>query len=96
MRKIERAIRGIFADLGRFRVVRLQSVGEAHDPIYQGEESVNYIAHLILNKTCKTYHNQVIHYYENLGLFDDGRPSEDRSYEVILCPPSSANSKSSW
>ena len=36
MRKIDRAITGIFADLGRFRTVRLPSVGEAHDPVYQG------------------------------------------------------------
>ena len=86
MREIERAIRDIFADLGRFRAVRLQSVGESHDPMYQGEESIDYIAHFILNKAYKTYHNQVIHYYENLGLLDDGGPSEDQSYTVISLP----------
>ena len=85
MRKIERAIRDIFADLGRFRTVRLQSVGEAHDPVYQGEKSVDFISHIILNKAYKTYHNKVIH-YEDLGRFDDGRPSEERSYEVISLP----------
>lgn len=85
MREIERTLRDIFADMGRFRAVRLRSTGEARDPVYQGEESVNYIAHFMLNKAYKTYHNKVIH-YENLGLFDDGRPSEDRSYEVISLP----------
>ena len=86
MREIERAIRDIFADLGRFRAVRLQSIREGHDPMYQGEESIDYIAHFILNKAYKTYHNQVIHYYENLGLLDDGGPSEDQSYTVISLP----------
>lgn len=83
--EIERTLRDIFADMGRFRAVRLRSMGEARDPVYQGEESVDYIAHFMLNKAYKTYHNKVIH-YENLGLFDDGRPSEDRSYEVISLP----------
>lgn len=82
--EIERTLRDIFADIGRFRTVRLRSMGEARDP-NQGEESVDYIAHFMLNKAYKTYHNKVIH-YENLGLFDDGRPSEDRSYEVISLP----------
>lgn len=85
MREIERTLRDIFADMGRFRAVRLRSIGEARDPVYQGEESVDYIAHFMLNKAYKTYHNKVIH-YENLGRFDDGRPSEDRSYEVISLP----------
>ena len=85
VREIERAVQELFTGLGRFRAVRLQSVGEAHDPVYQGEESVDYIVHFILNKAYKTYHNKVIH-YEDLGLFDDGRPSEDRSYEVISLP----------
>ena len=85
MREIDQAIRDIFASLGRFRSVHLQSIGEVHDPIYQGEESVDYIAHFILNKAYKTYHNQVIH-YEDLGLFDDGGPSADRSYAVISLP----------
>ncbi len=85
MREIERAIRDLFAGLGRFRTVRLPSVGEARDPIYQGGKSVDFIAHIILNKAYKTYHNKVIH-YEDLSLFDDGRPSEDRSYEVISLP----------
>ena len=84
MREIERAIRDVFADLGRFRAVRLQSIREARDPT--GQESIDYIAHFILNKAHKTYHNQIIHYYENMGLFDDGGPSEDRSYEVISLP----------
>ena len=84
MREIERTLRDIFADMGRFRAVRLRSIGGASDP-NQGEASVDYIAHFILNKAYKTYHNKVIH-YENLGLFDDGRPSEDRSYEVISLP----------
>lgn len=78
MREIERAIRESFANLGRFRTRRLQRGGEARD-------SVNYIAHFALNKAYKTYHNKVIH-YEDLGLFDDGRPSDDRSYEVISLP----------
>ncbi|MDE2736571.1 MAG: hypothetical protein OXI72_19395, partial [Gemmatimonadota bacterium] len=81
MREIERAIRDIFADLGRFRAVRLQSIREG-----RGQESIDYIAHFILNKAHKTYHNQVIHYYENLGLLDDGGPSEDQSYTVISLP----------
>ena len=85
MREIERAIRDIFADLERFHTVRLQSVSEAHDPVYQGGKSVDFIAYVILNKAYKTYHNKIIH-YENLGLFDDGRPSEERSYEVISLP----------
>ena len=81
MREIERAIRDIFDDLGRFRAVRLQSIREG-----RGQESIDYIAHFILNKAHKTYHNQVIHYYENLGLLDDGGPSEDQSYTVISLP----------
>lgn len=84
VREIERTLRDIFADMGRFRAVRLRSIGGASDP-NQGEEPVDYIAHFTLNKAYKTYHNKVIH-YENLGLFDDGRPSEDRSYEVISLP----------
>ena len=86
MRKIDRAITGIFADLGRFRTVRLPSVGEVHDPVYQGGESIDYIAHFILNKAHKTYHNRVIHYYEDSGLLDAGGPSEAQSYTVISLP----------
>ena len=85
MREIDRTLSDLFASMGRFRAVRLQSSGEARDPVYQGRESVDYIAHFMLNKAYKTYHNKVIR-YENLGLFDDGRPSEDRSYEVISLP----------
>ncbi|MCY3788724.1 MAG: hypothetical protein OXH63_08025 [Gemmatimonadetes bacterium] len=81
VREIERAIRDIFTDLGRFRAVRLQSIREG-----RGRESIDYIAHFILNKAHKTYHNQVIHYYENLSLLDDGGPSEDQSYTVISLP----------
>ena len=81
MREIERAIRDIFADLGRFRAVRLQSIREG-----RGQESIDYIAHFIFNKAHKTYHNQVLHYYENLGLLDDGGPSEDQTYTVISLP----------
>ena len=86
MLEIERAIRDIFTDLGRFRVVRLRSIREARDPTYRGEKSIDYIAHFTFNKAHKTYHNQVIHYYENLGLLDDGGPSEDQSYTVISLP----------
>jgi len=86
MREIERTIRDIFVGLGRFRAVPLTSIREARDPMYQGEESIDYIAHFILNKAHKTYHNQVIHYYEDSGLFDDGGPSEDQSYTVISLP----------
>ena len=85
MREIERTIRDVFTDLGRFRVVRLQNIREGRDPVYQGGNSVDFIAHVILNKAYKTYHNKVIP-YEDLGLFDDGRPSEERSYEVISLP----------
>ena len=85
MREIEQAIRDIFASLGRFHTVRLPSVGDAHDPVYQRGESIDFVAHVILNKAYKTYHNKVIH-YEDLGLFDDGKPSEERSYEVISLP----------
>ena len=81
MREIERAIRDIFADLGRFRAVRLQSISEG-----RGQESIDYIAHFILNKAHKTYHNQVVYHYENFGLLDDGGPSEDQSYTVISLP----------
>ena len=81
MREIERAIRDIFADLGRFRAVRLQSIREG-----RGQESIDYIAHFILNKAHKTYHNQVIYHYENFGLLDDGGPSENQSYTVISLP----------
>ena len=81
MREIERAIRDIFADLGRFRAVRLQSISEG-----RGRESIDYIAHFILNKAHKTYHNQVVYHYENFGLLDDGGPSEDQSYTVISLP----------
>lgn len=81
MLEIERAIRDIFADLGRFRAVRLQSIREG-----RGQESIDYIAHFILNKAHKTYHNQVIHHYENFGLLDDRGPSEDQTYTVISLP----------
>ena len=81
VREIERAIRDIFADLGRFRAVRLQSIREG-----RGQESIDYIAHFILNKAHKTYHNQVIHHYENFGLLDDRGPSEDQTYTVISLP----------
>ena len=84
VREIERAIRDIFTDLGRFRVVRLRSIREARDPI--GQEPIDYLAHFILNKAHKTYHNKVIHYYENLGLLDDGGPSEGQTYTVISLP----------
>ena len=84
MLEIERAIRDVFTDLGRFRVVRLRSIREARDPT--GQESIDYIAHFTFNKAHKTYHNQVIHYYENLSLLDDGGPSEDQSYTVISLP----------
>ena len=84
VREIERATRGIFTDLGRFRVVRLRNLREARDPT--GQESIDYIAHFILNKAHKTYHNQVIHYHENLSLLDDGGPSEGQTYTVISLP----------
>ncbi len=79
MLEIERAIGDAFADLGRFRVVRLPS-------IRTGQESIDYIAHFAFNKAHKTYHNQVIHYHADPGLFDDSGPSADRSYEVISLP----------
>ena len=82
MLEIERTIRDIFTGLGRFRVVRLPSIGSARAPT----ESIDYIAHFTLNKAHKTYHNQVIHHYENLGLFDDGGPSEGQTYMVISLP----------
>jgi len=78
VRDIDQAIAGIFTALGRFRTVRWQRVGAARNP-------VDFVAHFALNKAYKTYHNKVIH-YQNLGLFDDGRPSEDRTYEVISLP----------
>ena len=81
VREIERAIRDIFTDLGRFRAVRLRSIREG-----RGQESIDYIAHFILNKAHKTYHNQVVYHYENFGLLDDGGPSEDQSYTVISLP----------
>ncbi len=84
MLEIEREIRDIFADLGRFRVVRLPSIREARNPT--GRESIDYIAYFTFNKAHKTYHNQVIDYRENAGLFDDGGPSEGRSYAVISLP----------
>ena len=84
MREIERAIRDIFTDLGRFRVVRLRSIREARDPT--GQEPIDYLAHFILNKAHKTYHNQVIHHYEDWGLLDDGGPSEGQTYTVISLP----------
>ena len=84
MREIERVIRDVFTDLGRFRVVRLRSIHEARDPT--GQDPIDYIAHFILNKAQKTYHNRVIHYYEDWGLLDDGGPSKNQSYTVISLP----------
>lgn len=89
VRAINRETRKLFADLGRFRTLRLQGSGEIDDPHYQGAQSVDYIAHFILNKAYKTYHNQVLYYYYNEGAFrqlDDGGRSEDSSYEVISLP----------
>ena len=84
MLEIERVIRDVFIGLGRFRVLPLRSIREGRDP--PGQESIDYIAHFILNKAHKTYHNQVIHHYENFGLLDDGGPSENQSYIVISLP----------
>ncbi len=84
MREIERAVRDVFTDLGRFRVVRLQSIRQAGNPT--GRESIDYIAYFTFNKAHKTYHNQVIDYRENWGLLDDQGPSEDQSYTVISLP----------
>ena len=48
MREIERTIRDIFTDLGRFRAVRLRSIREA-----RGQEPIDYIAHFISTKPIK-------------------------------------------
>ena len=80
MLEIERTIRDVFTDLGRFRAVRLRSIHPTE------QESIDYIAHFTFNKAHKTYHNQVIHDYENSGLLDDGGPSEDQTYTVISLP----------
>lgn len=78
-REVERILGDLVVGLGRFRAVRLDSIGATRD-------SVDYVAHFMLNKAYKTYHNRVIDYYESSSLFDDGGPSDDQSYEVISLP----------
>ena len=89
IKAIHQEIRQLFADLGRFRTLRLQSSGEPDDPFYHGAQSVDYIAHFTLNKAYKTYHNQVLYYFDGKGSlpdFDDGGRSDESSYEVISLP----------
>ena len=86
---INQEARKLFADLGRFRTLRLQSSGAIDDPVYHGGQSVDFIAHFILNKAYKTYHNQINYFFYNEGAFnqiDDGGRSEDKSYEVVSLP----------
>ena len=69
--------------------MRLRSSGGPEDPFYHGAESVDYIAHFILNKAYKTYHNQVNYFFNNenaFNPFDDGGVSEDQRYEVVSKP----------
>ena len=86
---INQDARKLFADLGRFRTLRLRSSGAPEDPFYHGAESVDYIAHFILNKAYKTYHNQVNYFFYNenaFNQFDDGGVSKDQRYEVVSKP----------
>ena len=89
VKEINQEARKLFADLGRFRTLRLRSSGAIDDPVYHGAQSVDFIAHFILNKAYKTYHNQVNYFFYNEGAFsqiDDGGRSEDKSYEVVSLP----------
>ena len=86
---INQNARKLFANLGRFRTLRLRNSGAPEDPFYHGAESVDYIAHFILNKAHKTYHNQVNYFFNNenaFNPFDDGGVSEDQRYEVVSKP----------
>ena len=81
--------RKLFADLGRFRTLRLLTSGTPGNPFYHGAESVDYIAHFILNKAYKTYHNQVNYFFHNenaFSQFQDGGVSKDQRYEVVSRP----------
>ena len=89
VKTINQEIRQLFSDLNRFRTLHLQSSGEADDPLYHGAQSVDYIAHFTLSKAYKTYHNQILYYYDGEDerlQFDDGGPSKNSSYEVISLP----------
>ena len=89
VKEINQEARKLFADLGRFRTLRLRSSGAIDDPVYHGAQSVDFIAHFILNKAYKTYHNQVNYFFYNERAFsqiDDGGRSEDKSYEVVSLP----------
>ena len=75
IKTINQEIRQLFSDLNRFRTLHLQSSGDVDDPLYHGARSVDYIAHFTLSKAYKTYHNQILHYYDGEDerlQFDDG------------------------
>jgi len=80
----------LFADLGRFRTLRLRITGEEDHPIYVGGRSVDFVAHIILNKAYRIYRNRILYYYGG-GEFLYNRPHKGGQdgggpYEVVSLP----------
>ncbi|NKB68666.1 MAG: hypothetical protein GKR89_16505 [Candidatus Latescibacteria bacterium] len=83
-----REIRALFTAMGRFHPLWLRSIGPPEDPEYIGASSVDFIAHITLNKAYKIYSNQVRYFYGD-DLFN--RPTANGQdggtpYEVISRP----------
>ena len=89
VRDLRRKMRDLFAALGRFRTLQLQISGEEDHPTYLGARSVDFVAHMTLNKAYKVYNNQVL-YFNDGGLLyprpDKGGRDGGSPYEVVSLP----------
>ena len=85
---MRREIRGLFTSLGRFRPLWIRSSGPPEDPEYIGARSVDFIAHITLNKAYKIYSNQVLYFYGGDLFNRPGVQGQDGGtpYEVISRP----------
>jgi hypothetical protein len=89
VRDLHRNMRRVFAALGRFRTLQLQISGEEGRPIYLGAQSVDFVAHITLNKAYKIYSNQVFYFKDGGFLYtrpDKGGRDGGAPYEVISLP----------
>ena len=85
---MRRGIRGLLADLGRFRTLPFRMSGEGDDPVYLDSRSVDFVIQITLDKADKIYRNQIL-YSQGLLLYNrpgEAGRSDEAPYEVISLP----------
>ena len=89
MRDLHQGMWDLFAALDRFRTLRLRISGEEDRPIYVGGRSVDFVAHITLNKAYKVYRNRIFYYGDPLYNYnrpDIGGQDGGSPYEVVSLP----------